>query len=82
MHAYARLAFLVRPGILGWPQLRKTSETSIKIISWNEGDRDGKSAKRSATRNYTSSAVVVNVMYPRPYIIFDPKGVIEHEKII
>ena len=47
-----------------------------------KGDRDGKSAKRSATRNCLYSAVVVNDhnMYPRPYIIFDPKGVIETRK--
>ena len=34
-----------------------------------KGDRDGKSAKTSATRNCLYSAVVVNNhMYPRPYI--------------
>ena len=37
-------------------------------------DRDGKSAKGVTAY----SAVVVNDhMYPRPYIVFDPKGVIE-----
>ena len=34
-----------------------------------KGDRDGKSAKTSATRHRLYSAVVVNDhMYPRPYI--------------
>ena len=59
------LAFLVHPGALGSPQLRKIS---VEM----KGDRDGKSAKGSAT---TCSAV--DHMYPHPYIIFDPKGVIE-----
>ena len=42
-----------------------------------KGDRDDKSAKKSATRNYPS-AVVVNdhIIYSRPYIVFDPKWVI------
>ena len=45
-HAYVMYAaFFVRPGALGSPQRRKISGTSVKIISGNEGDRDGKSAK-------------------------------------
>ena len=43
-----------------------------------KGCRDGKSAKPSATRNCLYGAVVVNDhMYPRPYIVFAQKGVIE-----
>ena len=41
-----------------------------------KGDRDDKSAKTSATRNYPSAVVVNDHMYPRPYIVFDTKGVI------
>ena len=80
--------FWWRPGALVSLQLRKISGTSVKSFHEMKGDRDGKSAKRSATRNCKNqqkgvqqetaySAVVVNDhMYPRPYIVFDPKGVI------
>ena len=44
-------AFLVRPGALGLPQSRKISGTSIKSFHEMKEDRDGKSAKTSATRN-------------------------------
>ena len=48
-----------------------------------KGDRDGKSAKQDTVY----SAVVVNdhiimsYVDPRPYIVFDPKGVIEIKMI-
>ena len=49
VYAYVMYAaFLVRPGALGSPQLRKFSGTSIHEM---KGDRDGKSAKTSAKRN-------------------------------
>ena len=71
-HAYA-MAFLVRPGAIGSPQLRKKkSGTSIKIEMKGIGMVNQQKGVQQGT---AYSVVVVNDhMYPRPYIIFDPKG--------
>ena len=56
-------------------QLRKISGTSVKIIS--KGDRDGKKKQKGVQQEAAYSAVVLNDhMYPRPYIVYDPKGII------
>ena len=41
--------------------------------STKKRDRDGKSAKRSEQDTAYSAVVVNDHMYPRPYIVFDPK---------
>ena len=52
LYMHERIAFVVRPGTLILLQLRKMSGTSIYAsIKIMNGDRDGKSAKMSATRN-------------------------------
>ena len=72
-----RISIFGAPWRSRFASTKKISGTSIKSFHEMKRDRDGKSAKRSATR-YCHSAVVVNDhMYPRPYIVCDSKGVIE-----
>ena len=53
---------------------KKISETSIKSFHEMKGDRDGKGVQQETAY---SAFVVNDHMYPRPYIVFNPKDLIK-----